>query len=262
MSGAAALSVDEIVAVLESGADRPLGPGVAVTQLDHALQTAAALRHDHPDDIELAVAGLVHDLGQLLPGARDETHAHDGGAAVRGVLGERVAGIVALHVEAKRYLVATDGNYQALLTEDSVVSLGRQGGVLEPGRGVGVPGPALGGRCCHPAPGRRRRQGPRPRGCGPRGVGTSSPPDVTAAQQVRHLSTVGRARAGVRGSILRGVCKENERRGRRGPPHRGTKRRAAASGCGRGGPATGGGPGGTSVAALPARGPRAGESYP
>ena len=134
MSGAAALSVDEIVAVLESGADRPLGPGVAVTQLDHALQTAAALRHDHPDDIELAVAGLVHDLGQLLPGARDETHAHDGGAAVRGVLGERVAGIVALHVEAKRYLVATDGNYQARLTEDSVVSLGRQGGVLEPGQ--------------------------------------------------------------------------------------------------------------------------------
>ncbi len=134
MSEAAALRVDEIVAVLESGADRPLGPGVPVTQLEHALQTAAVLRHDHPDDIELAVAGLVHDLGQLLPGARDETHAGDAAAAVRGTLGERVAGIVALHVEAKRYLVATEANYTVRLTDESVVSLGRQGGILDPGQ--------------------------------------------------------------------------------------------------------------------------------
>ena len=134
MREATALGVDEIVAVLESGAQHPLGPGVPVTQLDHALQTAAMLRHDHPDDVELAVAGLVHDLGQLLPGARDETHASDGAAAVRATLGERVAGIVALHVEAKRYLVATEANYKERLTGDSVVSLGRQGGVLDRGQ--------------------------------------------------------------------------------------------------------------------------------
>ncbi len=131
MPQGAALGVDEIVAVLASGADWPLGPGVAVTQLEHALQTAAALRRDEPDDDELAVAGLVHDLGQLLAGARDKTHAADGAAAVRVVLGERVAGIVALHVEAKRYLVAVDGNYTARLAGDSVVSLGRQGGALD-----------------------------------------------------------------------------------------------------------------------------------
>ena len=41
------------------------------THLDHALQTAAVLRHDFPDDIELAVAGLVHDIGHLLPGVGD-----------------------------------------------------------------------------------------------------------------------------------------------------------------------------------------------
>lgn len=134
MSEGPALSVDEIVAVLASGAAHPLGPGVPVTQLDHALQTAATLRHDHPDDVELAVAGLVHDLGQLLPDARDETHAEDGAAAVRDVLGDRVAGIVGLHVEAKRYLVATDANYKVRLTQDSVVSLDRQGGVLDPGQ--------------------------------------------------------------------------------------------------------------------------------
>ncbi|HEY1653427.1 MAG TPA: inositol oxygenase family protein [Acidimicrobiales bacterium] len=131
MPQGAELRVDEIVALLATGAEHPLSPGVPVTQLDHALQTAAVLRRDEPDDLELAVAGLVHDLGQLLPGARDETHATDGAAAVRAALGERVAGLVGLHVEAKRYLVATDANYKVRLAGDSVVSLGRQGGALD-----------------------------------------------------------------------------------------------------------------------------------
>lgn len=126
------LGVDEIVAVLASGAARPLSPSQPVTQLEHALQTGAQLLSDRPHDIELGVAGLVHDLGQLLAGARDETHAADGAAAVRAALGDRVAGIVALHVEAKRYLVATEGNYKERLGGDSVASLGRQGGALTP----------------------------------------------------------------------------------------------------------------------------------
>ncbi|HSZ36468.1 MAG TPA: HD domain-containing protein [Acidimicrobiales bacterium] len=126
----AELSVEEIVAVLAGGDERPLSAGQPVTQLDHALQTAALLYRDEPDDVELAVAGLVHDLGQLLAGARDETHAADGAAAVQAALGERVAGIVALHVEAKRYLVGIDSNYEATLGGDSVLSLGRQGGAL------------------------------------------------------------------------------------------------------------------------------------
>ena len=130
MDSTSGLSVGQIVAVLADGEARPLGPGHAVTQLEHALQTAAILRRDEPDDVELAVAGLVHDLGQLLPGGRDESHAADGAAAVRAALGERVAGIVALHVEAKRYLVGMDANYKVGLAEDSVRSLGRQGGEL------------------------------------------------------------------------------------------------------------------------------------
>jgi predicted HD phosphohydrolase len=127
------LSVEEIVAVLADGGPRALGPGQPVTQLEHALQTSAILRRDQPHDAELAVAGLVHDLGQLLPDAHDETHAADGAAAVQAALGERVAGIVALHVEAKRYLVATDGNYKDRLAGDSVVSLDRQGGAFTSG---------------------------------------------------------------------------------------------------------------------------------
>jgi predicted HD phosphohydrolase len=122
--------VDEIVEILSAGRRRLLGPGVEVSQLDHALQTAAVLAGEHPDDVELAVAGLVHDIGHLVPDGTDETHAEDAAGAVGAALGERVAGIVALHVAAKRYLVATEQAYGGVLTQDSVVSLRRQGGAM------------------------------------------------------------------------------------------------------------------------------------
>jgi predicted HD phosphohydrolase len=124
------LDVDGMLEVLAAGADHQLSPGVGVTLLDHALQTAALLAHLHPGDDELAAAGLVHDIGHLLPGGTDETHAGDAARAVRRTLGERVAGTVGLHVEAKRYLVATDDSYGAVLADDSVLSLRRQGGAL------------------------------------------------------------------------------------------------------------------------------------
>ena len=124
------LDVDGMLALLATGADCPLSPGLPVTQLDHALQTAALLAHLHPGDDELAAAGLVHDIGHLLPGGTDEAHATDAARAVRGALGERVAATVGLHVAAKRYLVATDAGYGGVLTDDSVVSLGRQGGAM------------------------------------------------------------------------------------------------------------------------------------
>jgi predicted HD phosphohydrolase len=124
------LDVEAMLEVLATGADHRLSPGVPVSQLDHALQTGALLAHLHPGDDELAAAGLVHDIGHLLPEGSDETHAADAARAVRQALGERVAGIVGLHIEAKRYLVATEDGYGGVLTDDSVVSLQRQGGAL------------------------------------------------------------------------------------------------------------------------------------
>ncbi len=124
------LDVEGMLALLATGSDHLLSPSLPVTQLDHALQTAALLAHLHPGDDELAVAGLVHDIGHLLPGATDEDHAPDGARAVRRALGERVAGIVGLHVAAKRYLVATEPAYGGALADDSVVSLVRQGGAM------------------------------------------------------------------------------------------------------------------------------------
>jgi predicted HD phosphohydrolase len=124
------LDVGGMMDVLATGVDTPLSPGVPVSQLDHALQTAALLAHLHPGDDELAAAGLVHDIGHLLPGGTDEAHATDAARAVRRALGERVAGTVGLHVAAKRYLVASDAGYGGVLTDDSVLSLGRQGGAM------------------------------------------------------------------------------------------------------------------------------------
>ena len=166
------LDVDQMIEVLATGVDFPLSPGVPVSQLDHALQTAALLAHLHPGDDELAAAGLVHDIGHLLPGGTDEAHADDAARAVRRALGERVAGIVGLHMEAKRYLVATDAGYGGVLTNDSVVSLGRQGGAMRrPGR-RGLPGAAVGDRRRDVAARRRQREGRGPRGARPRQLGT------------------------------------------------------------------------------------------
>ena len=128
--GASGLTVDEIVDLLGGGADAALGPGMALSQLDHALQTAASLATTSSGDAELVAAGLVHDIGHLLPGVGDESHAVAGANAVRGALGARVAGLVALHVEAKRYLVTTDPGYGGELATDSAASLTRQGGSL------------------------------------------------------------------------------------------------------------------------------------
>ncbi len=127
------LGVDEIVTLLATGATRPLRTGTSVSQLDHALQTAALLGHAYPDDPELAAAGLVHDIGHLLPGVDDRTHPDAGASAVRAALGERVAGLVALHVQAKRYLLATERAYGGVLAPDSVASLAAQGGPLPAG---------------------------------------------------------------------------------------------------------------------------------
>jgi predicted HD phosphohydrolase len=141
---AVTLTIDEIERLLASGADRLVevadtdtaAPGssgeMPFTHLDHALQTAAVLRQEFPDDIELAVAGLVHDIGHLLPGAGDAEHAEVGAESVRVALGERVAGPVGLHVEAKRYLVARQETYTEELAPDSVASLALQGGPMSP----------------------------------------------------------------------------------------------------------------------------------
>jgi predicted HD phosphohydrolase len=102
-----------------------------VDLLAHALQCGQRLREQAPDDVELQVSGLVHDIGTALVPDAPDRHARIGADAVRALLGSRVARLVAGHAEAKRYLVATDVSYRAALSARSIVTLAAQGGPLD-----------------------------------------------------------------------------------------------------------------------------------
>jgi len=119
------MTLDELLAVLRSMASVP-SEGGGYSELDHGLQCGAELARLVPDDLELQVAGLVHDVGHAF--ADDAAHGRAGAAAVRPLLGDRVAGLVEGHVPAKRYLVAVDPAYS--LSAGSTITLADQGGPL------------------------------------------------------------------------------------------------------------------------------------
>ncbi|SEP04054.1 HD domain-containing protein [Actinacidiphila rubida] len=124
-------SVDELmtlIAACEDAWDTPDRSGDPVDILDHGLQVAAVLATRFPEDEELQVAGLVHDIGHALRPGDEAGHGDHGAAAVAGVLGQRVARLVALHIPAKRYLAATESDLE--LSPESARTLGCQGGVM------------------------------------------------------------------------------------------------------------------------------------
>ena len=103
-----------------------------LTILDHGLQCADLLRHADPDDPELQVAGLLHDLGHVLEPGCEDVHGVVAAEFVRPVFGDRVAGLIEGHVPAKRYLVATDRSYRGRLSEGSLRTLALQGEAMTP----------------------------------------------------------------------------------------------------------------------------------
>ena len=111
--------------------------GEEVSQLEHALQAANNACQDGGTEQEI-IAALLHDLGHIWPvEGRQITSvgvvAHDRiGAEALKELGfsDDVADIVGGHVAAKRYLVSTDRDYAAKLSDVSVESLRRQGGPM------------------------------------------------------------------------------------------------------------------------------------
>jgi predicted HD phosphohydrolase len=121
--------VDALFGALQAGAHGTDNEDVDL--LAHGLQCAALLAEVAPDDPELQVAGLVHDVGTVLWPDRPRTHARSGAAAVAGLLGERVAWLVGHHDEAKRYLVTVDPDYWSRLSPTSVRTLEVQGGTLD-----------------------------------------------------------------------------------------------------------------------------------
>ncbi|MGW4353666.1 HD domain-containing protein [Nocardia sp. NPDC004582] len=130
---ASVVSVADLMALLadcHDAWDMPDRSGDPVDILDHDRQCAELLRRDFPADAELQIAGLVHDIGHKLVPGDDARHGEHGAAAVRGLLGDRVARLVELHVVAKRYLAATDSAHAAALSESSQRTLVAQGGPM------------------------------------------------------------------------------------------------------------------------------------
>ncbi len=112
--------------------------GEPVSQLEHAMQCAHFMRLSGGSDVEITAA-LLHDIGHLLPDSAPEmgelgvrNHERQGAAYLESSgFPVAVTALVAGHVDAKRYLAATDPRYAAELSQASQNTLVWQGGLME-----------------------------------------------------------------------------------------------------------------------------------
>ena len=117
--------------------------GEGVTQLEHALQSAYEAEKARASDA-LITAALLHDIGHMvheLPMEdenyvgfwnQDDTHEVVGEKWLARGFPDAVTQPVRWHVLAKRYLVATDPDYEDILTAASAHVLELQGGPMSP----------------------------------------------------------------------------------------------------------------------------------
>jgi len=136
VGAAGRLDVPAIAAIFEARGHQAYA-GEAVTQLEHALQTAIQAE-DEGAPPALQAAALLHDLGHLLSGLEgspttrgiDDRHERRALPALRGLFGEDVLAPIRWHVDAKRFLCATEAAYGDALSGDSRRSLALQGGPM------------------------------------------------------------------------------------------------------------------------------------
>src|SRR5262245_30513043 len=129
-------TVDDILELWERRGGSDYG-GEAVTQLEHALQSAWQAEQEQAS-AALIAAALLHDVGHLLHDLPDDApeqgiddaHENSGGNYLKGLFPPAVLEPIRLHVAAKRYLCAVDPQYQSQLSGPSIVSLGLQGGPM------------------------------------------------------------------------------------------------------------------------------------
>ena len=130
--------VAELARLLEGKGSRRYGLS-DVNQLQHALQ-AALLAEQSGCDAALVTAALLHDIGHMVHSLGDNSaeegiddrHEELGRAYLAALFGPDVIEPVRLQVAAKRYLCATEPDYFAKLSPDSVLSLQLQGGPMSP----------------------------------------------------------------------------------------------------------------------------------
>lgn len=136
---------DRLLDAMAHSAARQYG-GEPVSELAHSLQCAELARAAGADE-ELTLACLLHDVGRFAvdqslvfdsgepghgagPGARG--HHEVGADLIAPHVPERVAWLVRMHADAKRYLCATEPGYYEGLTPVSRRTFSLQGGRMPP----------------------------------------------------------------------------------------------------------------------------------
>jgi phosphonate degradation associated HDIG domain protein len=116
--------------------------GESISQLEHMTQAADLAQADGADD-ELVLAAFCHDVGHFcVPSAAHNSmaglgrvgHEQVGAHWLRGLgFPDRLCGVVARHVDAKRYLCRREAGYLAALSSASWQTLAWQGGPMSDG---------------------------------------------------------------------------------------------------------------------------------
>jgi len=130
------MDTGELLTILGNGSNQGY-IGEPISQLEHALQTANAANLAGAPET-LVIASLLHDIGHLfegeldqMPGLGIELHERLGAEYIRAAgLNEDIATLVEMHVDAKRYLVASNPDYAAKLSPASTATLKLQKGPM------------------------------------------------------------------------------------------------------------------------------------
>lgn len=114
--------------------------GEPVSQASHMIQ-CGMLAIEQGADEELVLGAFLHDIGHLLrhyapteemAGLGAVNHEGIGAAYLRDRgFSEKICAVVDKHVDAKRYLVATDSQYKNKLSPASMQTLEWQGGPMD-----------------------------------------------------------------------------------------------------------------------------------
>jgi predicted HD phosphohydrolase len=141
--GATPTMADRLLEAFLGSAARLYG-GEPVTELAHSLQCAELAREAGADE-DLQLASLLHDVGRFAVDPReildqkDQTRGAAAGARGHHEVGAdliapwvpaRVAWLVRMHAEAKRYPCATEPGYYDALTPGSRFTMTLQGGAM------------------------------------------------------------------------------------------------------------------------------------
>lgn len=128
---------DEIIALFEKWGNEDYD-GEPVSQTSHMIQAAMLAMEEN--DIDLTLGAFLHDIGHLLKHELPTQEMGGFGVVNHEGIGadflrergfdERLCAVVAGHVAAKRYLVATDEQYAAKLSIASCETLKWQGGPM------------------------------------------------------------------------------------------------------------------------------------